>query len=430
MLAPLRHFAIRLRRDRKGSMSALAVAGLVVAVAGAALAIDVGKIYAIRAELETTADAAALAAAVRLPDLEEARATALRYAIQNMPVSKYGTVVTTDDIEFGHWTPETRKFEVTTDKPSAVRVKAHYDLADASPKGLTFASYFGLSGLNVAADAVAGKAAPPCIISLDTLLPKAVKLTDQARLEAVGCGVQVNNRRAIAMEVADQSSVRVDAACVSGGVQIDGSASSLPVPEEFCPQAPDPLAYLEPIVSTICNHNDKVVDGQIATLTPGVYCGGLEIKNNAAVTFLPGIYIIKNGKFSVTNNSSIHGDEVGFFFDGRLSLIYFENGIDIDLAAPRSGDMEGILFFQRKNIGGLHIWNSDKVSRLTGTIYLPRGQILSSGDSLLTPVNSCNVIIAARLSFRNKSGLSVDISNTRCRNLLPAPFRRNVTLLD
>ena len=62
-----------------------------------------------------------------------------------------------------------------------------------------------------------------------------------------------------------------------------------------------------------CNHHGKTVDSLTTTLQPGVYCGGLTIKGNANVTFAPGEYIIKDGKFFVDSNSKVSGQGVGFF---------------------------------------------------------------------------------------------------------------------
>ncbi len=40
------------------------------------------------------------------------------------------------------------------------------------------------------------------------------------------------------------------------------------------------------------------------TLSPGVYCGNLVLKPQADVTFLPGIYVIKNGYFEIQGGAS------------------------------------------------------------------------------------------------------------------------------
>jgi len=69
----------------------------------AAIAIDLGQQSALRAQLEGTADAAALAAAAQLPDESKARKKALEYAEQNMPEAANGHVLRDEDIVFGTW---------------------------------------------------------------------------------------------------------------------------------------------------------------------------------------------------------------------------------------------------------------------------------------------------------------------------------------
>jgi Flp pilus assembly protein TadG len=78
------------RRNDEGA-TAVTVAVLIVVLIGlAALVVDLGSLYTERAKLSTAADAAALAAAQKLPDVATARADAKSYAASNAPE---GTVV-------------------------------------------------------------------------------------------------------------------------------------------------------------------------------------------------------------------------------------------------------------------------------------------------------------------------------------------------
>src|SRR3712207_9581637 len=64
----------------------------------------------------------------------------------------------------------------------------------------------------------------------------------------------------------------------------------------------DPLSSLQPPTYGTCDHPNKVtVDAAMASsygggpvpLSPGVYCGGIEIKANQTVVFEPGLYVLK-----------------------------------------------------------------------------------------------------------------------------------------
>ena len=56
---------------------------VLMTTAGAALAVDITRAYSIKAELQAAADSAALAAALKLPDLDAARKAGMRYAGKN-----------------------------------------------------------------------------------------------------------------------------------------------------------------------------------------------------------------------------------------------------------------------------------------------------------------------------------------------------------
>lgn len=127
----------------------------------AALAIDVGYMFAVRAELQRTADSAALAAASQLvngdtPAQRRAHAleTAQLYAAQNES-DRRAVEVTPGDVAFGTYTHNlaTGKYTFVPDdstSPSAVRVTARR--ADV---GLLFSKVFGFTTTDISARATA-----------------------------------------------------------------------------------------------------------------------------------------------------------------------------------------------------------------------------------------------------------------------------------
>ena len=64
--------------------------------------------------------------------------------------------------------------------------------------------------------------------------------------------------------------------CSAGGYSGRRGVNFSPEPITDCPQIDDPLASREPPFVGGCDHNNRQVLGGIHTLSPGVYCGGLE----------------------------------------------------------------------------------------------------------------------------------------------------------
>lgn len=153
---------------RRGAV-AIQVALAITAIVGfAALTIDVGAMYNAKADLQRTADAAALAAASRLAAFDEgdpvalARAEAVSFANKNTVFGRYGagTNLAPSDIEFGRAVYNagtgSYDFQPTTSFPDAVRVRVR--LESNSPNGalaLKFARIFGYNEAEIDAEAIA-----------------------------------------------------------------------------------------------------------------------------------------------------------------------------------------------------------------------------------------------------------------------------------
>jgi hypothetical protein len=95
-------------RRRRGAVlviTAAAMAGLMVITA---FAVDLSRLYVLRAELQTAADAAALAGAIRLNgDWAQAEASARGVALANASPTDSFKI---DEVRFGIWKPEDRTF--------------------------------------------------------------------------------------------------------------------------------------------------------------------------------------------------------------------------------------------------------------------------------------------------------------------------------
>ena len=424
----------RLCHDRRAAMIPLLALLVLGACAAAAFAIDLGRARALSQSLKSAADAAALAAATRLPDVDAANAAALDYVEKNMPSAEFGRVLDPADIEIGRWDPTTHAFVAgdpkRNDGASAVRITTR--LADANDNPLTtfFAGVLGFSTLDLAATAVAGRAGAPCVIALDPTMPFASHLLGGANLEANGCGVQVNSTSKTALGASAGATLQAADICVGGGTSFASGVNVSPDPREYCPGIADPMAGLPFPTATSCDYNKASYQNVTETLSPGVYCGGLTISDGAAVTLSPGSYIIRDGAFSVVKNATVDGSGVTIFLTGKLALINFASGSVINLTSPSEGDYAGVLFYQDPKTPMLNIWSGKSTSELRGVVYLPSGALFADAGNSVTPERSCTVLITRYLYLGPNASVSIDLSGAQCRNALPGPYRRGVVLLQ
>ena len=418
----------RLIEDQRGSILPMVGATLMLATAGAAVAVDMGRAYAYRDQLRLVADAAALAGAVNLPDVDAARKAVHRYAMINLP--EFQNLVRADDIEFGHWDPETRIIKADHDTPSALRVTARLSEENGNAISTLFAGLLRHDTLEVAASAVAGKRSSMCIQALEPEEADGLGIDVSAQIEAINCTVQVNSRHDYAFRIWLGSRILASGLCVTGGAYVSGWATVSPEPTLGCPPQPDPLAALKAPEVGACDHHDSVFEGHHGNLEPGVYCGGLAVRDDSNLTLAAGVYVIKDGPLSVLDTSKLRGEGITFFLTGEEGLIRFGDESSLTLAAPTEGDLAGILVFQDRTYGGHHVWDSNAPTELHGTIYLPEGQLLSQSSSAITPIASCNVLIVKRLHFKFKSGVSIDLGRAACQQYLPAAVLGAPALLD
>ncbi len=155
------------QHGRRRAVIAVQIAVIGVVLLGfAALTFDVGAVYNARADLQRTADSAALAAASQLSDFEFgnpqelAREAAREYTERNRVMGKQVTLDPATDVVFGRASldPATGQYDFTpTDiLPDAVQVRVRH--TNDSPNGavsLYFARIFGKTGTQLSAEALA-----------------------------------------------------------------------------------------------------------------------------------------------------------------------------------------------------------------------------------------------------------------------------------
>jgi len=120
-----------------------------------------------------------------------------------------------------------------------------------------------------------------------------------------------------------------------------------------------------------------------------------------AATARPGTYIIKDGPFTVSGTASLTGKDVGFYFTGHNALIDFKGSSSISLEGPTGGDLAGLLFFADRSAASVqqHIIRSNNAHTLTGTIYLPRGNLLVDPGAKVAQNSAYTAIIANQISI-------------------------------
>ena len=240
-----------------------------------------------------------------------------------------------------------------------------------------------------------------CVLALDGSNAKALFMDNSAKLTANGCGIYSNSKHAEGIRLDAYAKITSAMTCSAGGYKANKNAVK-PLPTTDCPPVPDPLASrVAPTVGG-CDHSKMKVEGGSKTLTPGTYCGGLEITGTSNVTFSSGVYVIKDGEFKVQDAARITGEHVTFYLTGKSSTILFTNNAVVKLTGSKDGSMAGLLFFEDRAaiLGRKHQINSPNVEELTGTIYLPRGELVVDPNDTVAESSAYTAIITYKLQLK------------------------------
>ena len=239
-----------------------------------------------------------------------------------------------------------------------------------------------------------------CVLALDGSGAQAVHMDKNAKLKANNCDVYSDSTHVYGIRLDQNSRMVAYSICSAGGYKAKTTAVN-PLPTTDCPVVPDPLLGRAPPVAGSCDQTGYAINNGNQMLDPGTYCGGLKISGTASVTFKSGTYVIKDGKFTVSNQAKITGEHVAFYLLGNATVIDFKDDASVTLTGASDGNMAGLLFFEDRasNLNRKHHIKATNVDELTGTIYLPRGKLLIDPDSTVAKDSAYTAIIAHQLEL-------------------------------
>ena len=302
---------------------------------------------------------------------------------------------------------------------------------------LTFANVIGFGEMDVAAKAI-GYNGPggqqACILALDPSLDGAISFSGSNTLDLDGCGIATHSTSDKGLIISGTTNLDAGPVCMAGdpGIEESGTVTWDPDPPDLqanCDPPDDPLADLAaPTVggcpSGDAEKNDLVVSTSTTkVLTPGTYCGGIELAGaNMDIDFLPGIYVLKGGGLIVSgSDSTFDGTGIMFYNTddglGNYGDIDFSGSNDIiNFTAPTAGDYAGILFFgdPASNPGDFK-WKmagGTNAVAMDGVIYMPTQLVEFSGDAGIGVV--CGVKIISKTVSLNGNSITFPSSGNNC----------------
>jgi hypothetical protein len=389
--------------DERGAVVMILAMALPLLFGALAAAVDYSAVISRKTQLQSAADGAALTAArelaVSTPD----------HAVIEVAKSAARGALNTGN---GQPVIESRILSSRTEVEVSIR------------ESVPFATghILGRPKADVAVKAVAKLATGKrrlCMIGLEPTLD-AIRLEMQAKITAEKCDVNSDSTSIEGIKAYNESMMAAERICSAGGYKAMRSTNFTPTPITDCPKTGDPLANRAAPSVGACDYTNKIVSSW-ETLRPGVYCGGLKVATNGFATLEPGIYVMENGRLELDHYSGIMGQNVGFYFRGDAAVLDLDPDTYVNLTAPKTGPLAGILFFEDRNapLARKFRITSNYARQLLGTIYLPRGMLYIGSNKPVADQSAYTVVVARQI--RLDAGPNLVLNSNYHSTDIPVP---------
>ncbi len=396
----------RLVNDRSGA-TAITVALMASALLGiTGLTLDVGDWYGTRSAMQSATDAAALGGAVAM--FEGDNQTQIIAA-------------TTTDAGLNDTSGLAKGATLTVDVDMNNNVVTATMTKTAS---LLLSGLFLRTAPTISVTAKAGlddNGSPVCLLITDP--NGSTSLTGSAGINAgtptAGCDIVDNSTAADVMHVTGSATVDAQVNCGPGGPNgygTTGSASFNPTATE-CAAIDDPLASwpVPPEVNQPCTYTNLSYTGsKSATLSPGVYCGGLSLTGSATFTLQPGIYVFRNGPLKQTGSGGINGTSgVSLYFTGTDSYLDLTGSGTDTIVAPTTGAMAGIAVYQDSSTPDGTSADTNTLTgsgglNLTGTLYFGHQTLNVTGSGTINENSPFTSMVVYDLNYKGSGTLDLN----------------------
>ncbi|MGB6974089.1 MAG: pilus assembly protein TadG-related protein [Terracidiphilus sp.] len=321
---------MRFRQDENGQMLVLTALSLAALLGFLALAVDVGLLFRAKRQVQTAADAGAIAGALEY----DYNGTTNLASVAGASVTNNGVTLSyTPTLNSGCPSTTTNCAIVKTSGITGYHTQTGYvQVIAVQPNPSFLMGMFGISEVRVSASAIAGiEPNPDCLITLDPSSANSFVIKGNSNIETPNCGIHVNS---------DSNS----AVCVQGSAGIDGpylkvngkqSSSGMCGKNAGAPVYPGSGTSKNPYASLV-------------TPTPANSCTTGATGNTFAGTTLTATSSLPTPKAAASGNASdqvyCFSSDVTIGGSGTLAMppgIYlFENGVTIGNANVSFGTQQ------------------------------------------------------------------------------------------
>jgi Flp pilus assembly protein TadG len=261
---------------------------------------------------------------------------------------------------------------------------------------------------HVTSTALTVNSAPLCVLGLSSALTDMIHVTGTSQLQAGQCLVHSNTALTADPGASIQASAN-EAGTVATG-PITQTAALL------APNIVDPFAGLS-IGSATCSTAATKSISSSQALPAGTY-GAINIQGNATVT-LSGTYYLC-GTLTISGTAQVTGTDTVLVFEKGSNLSFGGATATLALSGRQSGPLAGfVLIADRSFTGNLNL-QSDFISGLTGTVYVPTATLAVQGTGKSGASTPWTVITAENIQVNG--GAQLVINANYSASSVPVPI--------
>ncbi|HUA34910.1 MAG TPA: pilus assembly protein TadG-related protein [Candidatus Binataceae bacterium] len=392
-------------RGQRGQVLMLILVAMVAIIGCVAISGDIGYLQYERAQMQTAADSAAIAASQELNYGDVVAAGQADAATNGFTNGQKGVTVTINN-------PPKSGPNTANDQ--------YVEAIVAQPVSTFFLRALGFTSINVSARAVSAFGnSPNCMYITDPSAASAMLVNGNINIQS-SCGILVDSSSSTGLLANGNITIDAQTIGVVGNYLANGNVSLTPTPRTGMIAAADPLAYVSAPTVGSCTHTNFTLNGNNGShssyyqLYPGVYCGGILLNGNTYANFNAGTYILAGGGMTVNGNAWLTGAGITFYNTtgtGGYQAITLNGNTQANFSAPTSGALAGILFFQDRSVSSSSpgsIINGNSSSTFDGALYFPTTQLTYNGNS---SSSGYTIIVADKLLINGNSHMGNNYSS-------------------
>ena len=250
-----------------------------------------------------------------------------------------------------------------------------------------------------------------CVLALNPSAKAAGLTVGTADVVLESCSLYDNSNNTTALSLEGGSHISALSVGVVGGISGQSNITTTKGVRTDIAPVKDPYAGVSFPPPGGCDYNNFKAPKN-GTLSPGVYCNGMTFDGKANVTLNPGIYYVDRGSFYVAGGTTLKGTDVTLVFTSSTGsnwpTVTIQGGANIDLTAPTTGPLAGIVFFGDRKMSSSTLFRfaGGSSQYFGGSVYVPAGKVEFAGGT--STKTGCTKLIADTISFIGNTNLSLN----------------------